>query len=325
MRCLALAEAFAEKATDIHFVCRKLPGNLHGLIENRGFRCSLLTADGKVLDQVIDARQTAALVETVDWAVVDHYEIDHQWEQAIRPICDRLLVIDDLVDRSHDCDMLLDQTFGRRADDYDALVPAGCTLLVGTDYALLRPEFAAARPAALSRRQTSDGVDHVLVSLGGFDPDNRTVDVLETLADRAYADDLTVTVVCGAHRADGGASLQALARHFRQLEIRQHVSDMAQLMAAADLAIGAGGTTSWERCCMGLPALVCVMADNQREVARGLEAAGAIRIWRSRSELAERLDEFVGNRSLYRSAVAAAAGICDGRGLERVVAEMQAC
>jgi UDP-2,4-diacetamido-2,4,6-trideoxy-beta-L-altropyranose hydrolase len=325
MRCLALAEALAPMASDIHFVCRRLQGELHGLIESRGFRCSLLATGDRPLDQANDARQTAALAGAVDWLTVDHYGLDRDWEQAMKPLYGKLLVIDDLVDRPHECDVLLDQTYGRCSDDYGDLVPEGCRVLAGTNYALLRPEFSALRPATLERRRASGGVHHILVSLGGFDPDNRTLGVLETLADSACSSELTVTVVCGAQYPNGGESLQALAGNFRRLDVLQHVTNMAELMASADLSVGAGGTTSWERCCLGLPALVYIMADNQREAAQGLEKAGAIRTWQSRHDLAGHLAEFTGDDALYRSAVAAASGICDGRGLERVVAEMQSC
>lgn len=325
MRCLALAEAIRPQASDILFVCRQLEGELHSLIEARGLRCSLLPAEGPTLNLVADAQRTAALTDGVDWLIVDHYEIDYRWEQAMRPKCKRLMVIDDLVDRRHDCDVLLDQTFGRREDEYDALTPDGCRILTGTPYALLRPEFAANRPAALARRAAGKGVAHVLVSMGGFDPENRTLDVIETLADTDYAGRLTVTVVLGAQAPDAGASLAALAGSFADLDVRQRVDNMAELMAAADLAVGAGGTTSWERCCMGLPSLICIMADNQRDIAEKLEAAGAVSVWASRSELREQLDKYVGSAALHRSAVAAAAEVCDGRGLERVVSVMQSC
>jgi UDP-2,4-diacetamido-2,4,6-trideoxy-beta-L-altropyranose hydrolase len=325
MRCLALAEAVRPEAADIQFVCRELEGELHDLIEAKGFRCSLLPAAGTALDPISDARQTAALSEALDWLVVDHYEIDQRWERTMRPECKRLMVIDDLVDRAHDCDVLLDQTYGRRADEYEALTPDDCRVLAGTQYALLRPEFAAHRPAALARRAASEGIGRVLVSMGGFDPENRTLDVLETLATTSCASRLTVTVVRGARTPDSDESLRSFASHFEKLDIRQRVDNMAELMAASDIAIGAGGTTSWERCCMGLPALVCIMADNQRDVARQLEAAGAISVWESRSELKEQLDMYEGDHALYRSASAAAADVCDGLGLERVVAEMQSC
>ncbi len=339
MRCLALAQHLRAQVTDVHFVCRRLQGELHQLIEQIGFRCTLLPIDEAnksensqigtgadlALDQANDARQTASRTDIVDWLVVDHYEIDQHWERTVRSICRRLLVIDDLANRSHDCDILLDQTFGREAEKYRSLVANECTVLTGTDYALLRPEFLAQRTVALARRRQCDGIHNVLISMGGSDPENKTIEALRALAGINNSEGLAVTVATGAQYASSDASLMADASSFERLDVRRSVSNMAELMAASDLAIGAAGTTAWERCCLGLPALIYIYADNQREVARGLEAAGAIRSWRSASELQEQLEVIMNDASVYQSAVAAASGICDGLGAERVVSAMRSC
>ena len=325
MRCLALSEALRPLASDIHFVCRRLPGELHELIEDRGFRCTLLPVEDPAFDQSSDAQQTAELADGVDWLIADHYGIDHHWQRELRSESSRIMVIDDLADRIHDCDILLDQTFGRHADEYRSLTPVACTVLAGTDYALLRPEFAAERDNALKRRVTIESVQNILVSMGGFDPENVTRDVLEALANTNNSEELTVTAVCGTKSPIVAGTLDELADKFRTLDIRQHVANMAELMAGSDLAIGAAGTTSWERCCLGLPALIRVMAENQQEIAQRLQAAGAIRVWQSTSELREQLDDYLGDDSLLRRASAVASNICDGRGLERVISEMQSC
>jgi UDP-2,4-diacetamido-2,4,6-trideoxy-beta-L-altropyranose hydrolase len=339
MRCLALAERMRAHATDVHFVCRQLEGEIHCLIEQRGFRCSLLPVEeaisserpgagagtGRSLDQASDARQTASLTDAVDWLIVDNYEIDHHWEHAMRSICGRLLVIDDLANRSHDCDILLDQTFGRESDEYRSLVGKECRVLAGTDYALLRPEFAVQRTAALARRKQFGGIHSVLIAMGGSDPKHKTLEALEALAGTRDSERLSVTVVTGPQYAASDAPLAAVASSFDRLDVRHNVSNMAELMAASDLAIGAAGTTSWERCCLGLPALVYIYADNQQQSARNLEAAGAIRCWRSTAELQEQLKEIMHTASFYQSAAAAAAGICDGLGVERVVSAMRSC
>jgi UDP-2,4-diacetamido-2,4,6-trideoxy-beta-L-altropyranose hydrolase len=325
--------------TDVHFVCRELQGDMHRLIEQRGFRCSLIPVDeamgsensetgasaGLTLNQASDVRQTASQTDAVDWLIVDNYEIDQHWERAMRSICRRLLVIDDLANRPHDCDILLDQTFGREVDQYRSLVAKECTVLTGSDYALLGPEFAAHRTAALARRKQCDSIHDVLVSMGGSDHSNMTLEALGALAATTDSERLAVTVVTGPQYANSDASLIPVASSFEKLDVRHNVSNMAELMAASDLAIGAAGTTSWERCCLGLPALICICADNQREVARGLEAAGAIQQWRSATELQEQLEEIMNDASLYQSAVAAASGICDGLGVERVVSAMRSC
>ena len=337
MRCLALVEGLLPYATDVHFVCRKLPGDLCRLIERKGFRCTLLPVDpvpeaqlpveqagaDPPLDQAIDARQTASQTGAVDWLIVDHYEIDHRWELAMRSTCSRLLVIDDLAKRSHDCDILLDQTYGRQAEQYGSLVGKQCNILAGTGYALLRPEFAEKRTAVLARRSQVDGIGSVLISMGGSDPSNRSLDALRVIAGTTGSETLDVTVITGPQYAGNNASLRLMGDRFDRLDLKHDVPNMAELMAASDLAIGAAGTTSWERCCLGLPALVYVCADNQREVARRLEAAGAIRCWRSGAELQEEFEIMTNDASLYQSAVAASSGICDGLGVERVTAAMR--
>lgn len=339
MRCLALAGHLRPHVSDVHFVCRQLQGEMHQLIEQRGFRCSLIPVDeatrsenseigtcaASTFNQSDDARQTTSQTDTVDWLIVDNYEIDRHWERAMRPVCRRLLVIDDLANRPHDCDILLDQTFGREVDQIRSLVAKACTVLTGSDYALLGPEFAAHRTAALARRKQCDGIRDVLVSMGGSDLSNMTVEALRALAAITDSERLAVTVVAGPQYAHSDASLIAVASIFEKLDVKHNVSNMAELMAASDLAIGTAGTTSWERCCLGLPALVYVSADNQREVARGLEAAGAIQQWRSAAELQEQLEDIMNDASLYQSAVAAASGICDGLGVERVFSAMRSC
>ncbi len=339
MRCLALAEQLRSNASDIHFVCRHLQGNLQKSIEQAGFRCSLLAVDDAnglqqsktnaivdpLLDQARDARLTTAATDSVDWLIVDNYEIDSCWEQAMRPVCRRILVIDDLVNRAHDCDILLDQTFGRKAEQYRPHVANDCVVLTGTDYALLRPEFAAQRSAALARRAELHAVHTVLVSMGGSDPENKTCEVVSTLAESTFADRLDVTVATGAQYAHSSASLFAQADSFAGFSFEKNVSNMAVLMTAADIAIGASGTTSWERCCLGLPALIYVYADNQRDVAQSLQAAGATLRWRSLSELLQNLQEMMQNAPLYQSAVTAAFDICDGQGVDRVVSAMDSC
>jgi len=351
MRCLALAErVIGKRGGDVHFICQPLPGHLKQVVEQRGFTCSLLPprqadtngsrdttvmadqvidrANDQAIDQAIDqawdAEQTARLTAAADWLLVDHYQINRSWQQHMRGHCRQLMVIDDLANRAHDCDLLLDQTLGRTAAEYRPWVGNHCTLLTGPDYALLRPDFAAHRDAALLRRHRCRTVRSLLISMGGADADNRTRLVLGILATTTAARSLHITVVIGAQYAHDAQALSAYGKHFAQIEIRRNVNVMAELMLKSDLAIGAAGTTSWERCCLGLPTLTCITADNQREVAARLEATGAIQLWSTGEELRDAL-----YRSLvpatYQRMVDAAATVCDGLGTDRVCSAMTAC
>lgn len=253
--------------------------------------------------------------------VVDHYRRDLRFEAATRPWAKRVMVIDDLANRCHDCDLLLDQDLGRKAADYDDLTPASCLRMVGPRYALLRTQFADARAAALARRHAADGVHRILISMGVSDPDDVTLTALKAVAHAQL--DAAVDVVLG-----GGARSAAAVRELAAtlpFEVKVHVNtdDMAALMAAADLSVGAAGTTTWERCCLGLPSIIVVAADNQATIAEAVGLAGAAVVaGRSRDVTVPGLARLVGTLSrnpqrLGRMA-RKAADICDGLGASRV-------
>lgn len=331
MRCLTLADLLRGQGADCHFVCRPHPGNLIGMIEGRGYAVSVLPPPEANPDPEeapyaawlgaawnIDADQTRAVVGNtpVDWLVVDHYGIDSRWETALRGQCDRLMVIDDLADRPHDCDVLLDQTLGRSAAEYGGLVPSACHVLVGTEYALLRPQFAQARFLRRGRRR--DHLASILVCLGGTDPHALTGAVLEGI--RQSGLDVTMDVVAG------GNPPSWISEEGR-IRWRRHVDDMASLLNVADLAVGAAGTSSWERCCLGVPTLLVVAADNQRAGAAALVDAGAVRLlgdWAAVSpeSVASAVRELAVSPTDLVRMRQAASGLCDGLGGGRVLGEM---
>lgn len=291
MRCLTLADALREQGAECIFICRPHTGHLLELIAQRGHTAVALpglpadTTDvrGDTVhahwlgtDWPHDAADTrqALGAESVDWLVVDHYALDRRWEQAIRPNCQRLMVIDDLADRPHDCDLLLDQNLGRTVEDYSDLTPDNATRLIGPQYALLRPEFAQLRSASQARRVQPE-FKRLLITMGGVDKDNATGQVLDALKACPLPEGLEITVVMGPH-APWLQHVQAQARQMPwSTQVLAGVSNMAQLMTVSDLAIGAAGGTAWERCCLGLPSLILVLADNQQAGAIALQKLGA--------------------------------------------------
>jgi len=209
-----------------------------------------------------------------DWLIVDHYALDVRWEKALHPYCKRVMAIDDLADREHNCDLLLDQTFGRDLKDYIARVPVSCKILCGAEYALLRPEFSQWREYSLERRENSQ-LKHLLINLGGVDKDNITTQILITLKQCALPSELKITVVMG-RTAPWIKEVRQQAQDMPwTTEVVVGVNNMAELMARSDLAIGAAGSTSWERCCLGLPSIMVVLADNQNLIAKDLHNWGA--------------------------------------------------
>lgn len=299
MRCITLADALAARGAKCTFICRSLAGNLIEIIRSKGYVANTLpisqdanagfsapifdasisgTAHSHWLGatQAEDALACAPILaaQRPDWLIVDHYALDAQWERALAPHYRQLMVIDDLADRPHACDVLLDQTFGRDAADYSPLVSADCRIICGSQYALLRPEFAALRAYSLQRR-AQPALRELLITMGGVDNYNATGQVLQSLRACPLPADCRITVVMGAT----APWLEDVRKQAQDMlwptRVLVGVSDMAQLMGDSDLAIGAAGATSWERCCLGLPTLMLVLAENQRKIAEGLCKAGA--------------------------------------------------
>ncbi|WP_312485913.1 UDP-2,4-diacetamido-2,4,6-trideoxy-beta-L-altropyranose hydrolase [Stutzerimonas nitrititolerans] len=348
MRCLTLADALTAAGARCEFICRTHPGNLLDLIRSKGYIAHELsirqgmsgagvsgckTESGEHASAhshwlgASQAEDAAACVPILaelqpDWLIVDHYALDVRWEQALKPHYRRLMVIDDLADRPHACDLLLDQTYGRQDEDYRAWVPNDCQILCGSQYALLRPEFAARRPYSLQRRVRPQ-LRQLLISMGGVDKDNATGRVLEALRDCPLPGDCRITVVMGST----APWLKEVKQQTLSLpwpsQVLVGVSDMARLMADSDLAIGAAGATSWERCCLGLPTAMVVLAENQRCIAQALSNNGAAQLipitgLESQPIITNRL---INPRTLSSMSLAAAA-VTDGLGAERVIGNL---
>ncbi|MBE0533511.1 MAG: UDP-2,4-diacetamido-2,4,6-trideoxy-beta-L-altropyranose hydrolase [Rhodospirillales bacterium] len=276
-----------------------------------------------VLDGDVGAEpgEIGAAIGTADLLVVDHYGRDSRFETACRSWVRRILVIDDLADRAHDCDLILDQTMGRKQEDYSPLVPQGCSMLLEPGYALLRPEFATGRAVSLARR-SDVRLRRVMVSMGGTDPHDVAATVLAGLPEAGLP--LDVDVVSGG-REPSVALKSSAGRVCGTVRLLGQVTDMAASMAEADLAIGAGGVTSWERCCMGLPTLVITTAENQELIAARLAAAGAARVLGrhgdvTSAQVAVAIRDLAEAPQALRHMSEAAQIICDGKGIERTVA-----
>lgn len=339
MRCLTLADALMAKGAKCTFICREHTGNLIDYIGVKGHAVYSLPmgigADSDLFHsawlgatQAQDAHACGPVLAKLqpDWLVVDHYALDARWEVEFVKVCSNLMVIDDLTDRTHVCNLLLDQTFGRDANDYRDLVPEVCTLLCGSNYALLRPEFAALRPYSLQRR-VHPQLKHLLITMGGVDKDNVTTQVLIALRGCPLPDDCEICVVIGTN-APWLVDVQQQAQTMPwPTTVRVGVSDMAQLMADSDLAIGAAGATSWERCCLGVPTIMLVLADNQRKVAEGLEQAGAAVLVAAGSssdhQLAALLGTLISSTERLRAMSEASAAIVNGTGTRSAIALLE--
>lgn len=274
MRCLTLAEKLRESGAQLRFICREHSGNLIAQLQQKAMPVTVLpvpaindTTSGEDyaiwlgVTQAEDAKQTIEALndEKPDWMVVDHYGLDVEWEQRLRPHVGKLMVIDDLANRHHECDVLLDQNYSAEGERrYVGLVPDTCKLLVGPRYALLRPEYAEYRKTLRAR----DGqVRRVMVFFGGTDPQNVTGMALEALS-HSNLKHLEVDVVIGSNNPHR-KSIEQQVLHRPHTTLHEPRPHLADLMVQADLALGAGGATTWERLCLGLPVLVVSIAKNQ--------------------------------------------------------------
>ena len=331
MRCLTLAESLRRAGDSVQFVSRELPGHLCDVVEQRGIAVHRLAAAGEShgwlgVEWSRDAQETRQAIAhgpRADWLVTDHYGLDERWERALRNTAANVLAIDDLADRSHDCDVLLDQNLVARMDErYDGLLPAHCRALLGPRYALLQPEYAELRASAQARRGP---IRRILLFFGGADLSDLTSRGVRAFLSLRRTDVmLDVVIPASGSSAD---TTRRLAEGHDNVVLHERLPTLAPLMHRADLAIGGGGATSWERLCLGLPALVVTLADNQRRIAEELHRRGLI-VWLGHEdEVDESLIARALDAQLARGADEAwstrALATVDGRGAERVVGALR--
>ena len=341
MRCLTLAEALRKSGAECLFICREQEGRSLEQIRQRGFDLySLAPAiefvkppatvanqelsylDWLGSDWTTDAAQTKAVIDGigVDWLIIDHYAIDARWERVLRSMCRKLMVIDDLADRPHECDLLLDQNLGRITSDYNSLVPTHCTVLVGPRYALLRTEFAEFRDYSL-RRRTSSKIENLLITMGGVDQSDATGKILEALKGCSLPEDCKIIVIMGLD-APWLSRVNLLAKEMPwPTKVKVNVDNMAELMANSNLAIGAAGSTSWERCCLGLPTIIVVLAENQTKVADALAKNGCARVLGPPDAISKNLRSLLHMLTIdnkLHQMTQSSRTITDGQGVDRI-------
>ena len=335
VRCLALAEELRRHCAEITFVAREMLPVLEQRIRDAGHDLRLLPpprnpgrnqgftyAHWLSEEAETDARQTLDVMRglgRVNWLVVDHYGIDAHWERIAREGTVRLMVIDDMADRPHDCDLLLDQTFGCTPAHYARLTPDFCNLLLGTRYALLRSRFGCLREPTLADRRNRKRPCRVLVNFGSHDALGLTRKAARLLI--TEFENLEIDVVLGSQTIDD-LNLTDVRSHPR-VTYHDFDADMPALMARADLALGAAGVSSWERCTLGLPTLLVITAENQRKIAEALTAEGAVVPLNGRSasfteEIRRHVETLCNDRNIYMRMVEKSAALCDGKGAKRV-------
>lgn len=345
MRCMVLAEKLKNQGFDCTFVCRNNQGNLIKKIQDRGFfvysiECrsttgalegsneviNLRAQNSSYLNEGFDAEQTIAAVsgQYFDWIVVDHYDLSVNWEVLVKPICSRLMAIDDLANRRHNCDLLLDQNYYNNPDKrYQDLLPTHCVSLLGPNYVLLRQEFIETKKNLNVR---SGEIKKILVFFGASDPTNETKKILIALSQIAL-ERVSVDVVVGGanpHRQ----TIYTMCNEIKGVNYYCDVSNMSELISRADLGIGAGGSSIWERCYLGLPSITSVVAFNQIETTEDVASLGVIDYlgkaeMLSPDKYATAILKLVANPAYLKSMSTSGINLVSGIGTSSVVDVMQ--
>ena len=338
VRCLALAGKLRDRGVSVTLACAPVLPYVSKMVSAAG--CELIDLTSRSLttkrrkaeqllataDQHEDAAtaRDAVLGASFEWVIVDHYGLDARWEHEMRAGARRILVIDDLTNRPHDCDLLVDQNPGvDRQARHHALSGSALRCLVGPRYALLRPGFAAAR-ARIDARQGR--VERILVMHGGADPTGETIKAVKALQ-RLPSLATHIDVVVGSANPQSHA-VHALCSGDARMRFHFDAENVPELMAAADLALGACGTSTWERCCMYLPTIAVIVAENQTEIAAGLAEAGVAEIsgWHADvtvERLAQAVEHLVASPERMRAMSMRAGELTDGRGVDRVHEAME--
>lgn len=317
MRCSALADALLERENKIWFVSQKYDGNLTCFLKNKGYPVIEISSRD-------DADGTGSVLKeigmTIDWLIVDHYGLDKNWEIQMRSLVKKIMVVDDKADRFHDCDLLLDQNFQDEIHRrYEPLIPKHALKLLGPKYAMLRPEFEKHR-AFMKRDFTK--INRIFVCFGGSDPTNETEKVIRALFEMNHKD-IKIDVVLGVLNPYR-ESIEKLCFQMNNVHCFFDPKSVAKLMAKADLAIGAPGSMTWERCCLGLPTIAIVIADNQIPISKTLSQVHVIDNlgWYDTvtiSMIQERIQYYMKTPKELKAMSEKAYEFVDGLGTQRVV------
>ena len=338
MRCLTLARQLKAQGIDIHFFSRSTLPHVVDQIQELGQLHRLpVMSEGEIkwdpvdhttwlgCDWLIDAKQAVStlvkLDNSVKYLIVDHYGIDANWEEVLRPHVQTLLVIDDLADRAHQCDFLLDQTFGRLSQDYQKLVNVDAKLLVGSEYAMLRSEFNRFREDKSEDTGSGAGIA-VLLALGGGRGSVTTLKIIEQLEMLKLERISTIDVIVDNCDSTFDKIASISNESFYEIRLHHFVREVASLMASSSIAIGAPATSLWERCCMGLPSIIIPIASNQKAIASSIESVNAAVLLMPDSidsQLKNKIEDLLSNIESYSTA---GMTICDGLGVNRVVANL---
>lgn len=340
MRCLNVANQFKDMGGRCSFITKTHNGNIIDKIHDAKFPVKEIVAHESDFFYIADEKKwlggtqeddaklfCSFIVDdgiVPDIIILDHYSLDIVWEQYIKtrfPSC-CLVVIDDLCNRKHYCDFIVDQTFGRQALEYLKYNFNNAKLLIGSEYALLHPKFRKLKSKSLSRKERKKKKKNILITMGGVDNNNITEEIISFL-DGYYCDFINeIDIVIGSQYKFKDELQKAILKLEYKIRIHQNINNMPELMMIADLAIGALGGTTWERCVMGLPAVNICIANNQKIIAQKISSVGLVVLDANFLNRQNFLASLTYLHENYEFQKELTNKICDGYGLIRLAQEL---
>jgi UDP-2,4-diacetamido-2,4,6-trideoxy-beta-L-altropyranose hydrolase len=343
MRCLVLAHRLRDLGAECLFVTFETPSDFIAVIREQGYltdfamavpprRRTVAHARGAsvALNAVVDATRFQKSVRrvfkgAVDWVIVDHYLLGKSWEILTKCISRKIFVIDDLIDRAHQCDVFLNQNLGADRSHYDSLLQPSTRFLLGPRYALIRPEFSEWRSKSLHRRD--DGMSgRILMNFGADDNGDLMLEALALMQDVRFPTGYSLTVVTGKSCSSLSQIRRACAALPISIEIIEWIPDYAALLSGVDFVVGAAGSSSWERCVLGVPAMVFVIAENQIKAAYAMESQGIIEAFPVSSDgkklWLSRFRAWLSDPGIVAAMSVRAREVCDGRGVDLICEEV---
>lgn len=322
MRCLALAQAWKDAGGEVTFITTCRSEGLLQRLRDEGFYINLLssaypdTADWNSTRDILAGHPGA-------WVVLDGYNFDDDYQQMVKEAGHQLLVIDDIAHLKHYCaDILLNQNL--HAEQLRYVCESYTRLLLGTRYVLLRREFLAWKKW---HREIPKVARRVLVTLGGGDPENNTLKVIQVLQEVDITD-LEATVIIGASNPHIRVLQDAIKQSGIPIRLAHDVKNMPEMMAWADVAVSGSGTTAWELLFMGTPALFLILADNQSYIVNYIEnqelGKNLGRVGNTSSEILAKVVTSLAKDFNLRAAISRKSRqLVDGQGVQRVISAIQ--
>lgn len=325
MRCLTLAEEMKKRKVECFFICKNTSGNLISLIESKGYNVEIIDYKSNASEWEMDLNETVKILKTrpkkVDLLILDHYQLNEEWEKGVRPLINKLLVIDDFANRKHVCDILLDQTYNRTANDYTGLIHNETTGLFGIKYTLLRPQFLINK-----KQKFEPSINYrIHIFFGGNDVNGYTNKFTKLILENIS--DVSVEIVVGESFLFLDELLELKKNYNSRVVLHKNVLDMARTMRDCDIAVGAPGTATWERACIGLPSAYLSTNTNQNPIINQLSKSGFCEFFGDASEITKeefihKMKQFINNRRKLEQMFNLNTRNVDGLGTERVVMQL---